>query len=167
MPKQVGIMRRCFYRTWIWMQKIWTRMWADVQRDRRPAEYRWRPLFNAAKFGWRPLHAGVPCSNAAKTRKPLKLAGVPQTTGPISPASGSKFTILLGHVKQILLLNNFFPIVDTCLSCEYIARLSCAMVPRWRIFWKVVASCIFSDPHAASFRPASQIRTKATPCVEV
>jgi len=28
-----------------------TRMWANVQRDGRPAEYRWRPLFNAAKFG--------------------------------------------------------------------------------------------------------------------
>jgi len=30
-------------------------MWANAQRDGRPAEYRWRPLFNAAKFGWRPL----------------------------------------------------------------------------------------------------------------
>jgi len=29
--------------------------WANAQRDGRPAEYRWRPLFNAAKFGWRPL----------------------------------------------------------------------------------------------------------------
>ena len=28
-----------------------TRMWADAQRDGRPAEYRWRPLFNAAKCG--------------------------------------------------------------------------------------------------------------------
>jgi len=27
-----------------------TRMWAKAQRDGRPAEYRWRPLFNAAKF---------------------------------------------------------------------------------------------------------------------
>ena len=27
------------------------RMWANAQRDGRPAEYRWRPLFNAAKFG--------------------------------------------------------------------------------------------------------------------
>ena len=25
--------------------------WANAQRDGRPAEYRWRPLFNAAKFG--------------------------------------------------------------------------------------------------------------------
>jgi len=28
-----------------------TRMWANTQRDGRPAEYRWRALFNAAKFG--------------------------------------------------------------------------------------------------------------------
>jgi len=28
-----------------------TRMWANAQRDGRPAEYRWRPMFNAAKFG--------------------------------------------------------------------------------------------------------------------
>jgi len=28
-----------------------TRMWANAQRDGRPAEYRWRPLFNAANFG--------------------------------------------------------------------------------------------------------------------
>ena len=26
-------------------------MWANAQCDGRPAEYRWRPLFNAAKFG--------------------------------------------------------------------------------------------------------------------
>ena len=28
-----------------------TRMWANAQRNGRPAEYRWHPLFNAAKFG--------------------------------------------------------------------------------------------------------------------
>jgi len=28
-----------------------TRMWADAQRDGRPAGYQWRPLFNTAKFG--------------------------------------------------------------------------------------------------------------------
>jgi len=26
-------------------------MWANAQPDGRPAEYRWRPLFNAAKIG--------------------------------------------------------------------------------------------------------------------
>jgi len=29
---------------------IATRMWVNAQRDGRPAEYRWCPLFNAAKF---------------------------------------------------------------------------------------------------------------------
>jgi len=50
----------------------------------------------------------VPCSKAAKTRKPLKVAGVPQTTETISAASRPKFTIFGGHVEEILLLNKFF-----------------------------------------------------------
>jgi len=74
----------------------------------------------------------MPCSNAAKTRNPLKFAGVPQTTGWISAVSKPKFTILWGHVENISVLNKFFPIVDTCLSCEDIARQSCAIVRRWR-----------------------------------
>jgi len=34
-----------------------TRIWANAQRYGRPAEYtcRWRPLFSATKFGWRPI----------------------------------------------------------------------------------------------------------------
>jgi len=35
---------------------------------------------------------------------------------------------------EILPFNNFFLIVDTCLSCEDIAGQSCAMVLRWRLF---------------------------------
>jgi len=30
-------------------------MWASAQRRGRPAEYRWCPLFNAAKFGSCPV----------------------------------------------------------------------------------------------------------------
>jgi len=81
-------------------------MWASAQRDGRPAEYRWRPLFNAAV--WLTLTTRVPCSKAAKTRNPLKVPGVPQTNERISAASGPKFTILWGHVLEILLLNKFF-----------------------------------------------------------
>jgi len=56
----------------------------------------------------------------------------------ISAASGLTFAI--GHVENILLLNRFFPIVDTCLSCEDIAR-----VVRWcpdGDFWRLFPSCI-------------------------
>jgi len=83
-----------------------TRMWANAQRDGRPAEYRWRPLFNPAV--WLTSTTRVSCSNAAKTRNPLKLLGVPQTNETISATSGPKFTILWGHVEEILLLNKFF-----------------------------------------------------------
>jgi len=48
----------------------------------------------------------VPCSNAAKTRNPLKFAGAPQAPEPISAVSRPKFVILCGHV-EVLLLNNF------------------------------------------------------------
>jgi len=56
----------------------------------------------------------VPCSNATKTRNPLKLPGVPQTNETISAASGPKFTILWEHVEEILLLNKFFS------DCRYV-----------------------------------------------
>ena len=65
------------------------RMWANAQRDGCPAKYRWRPLFNAAV--WFTPTTTVPCSNAAKTRKPLKFAGSHQQ---ISAVSRPKFTIL-------------------------------------------------------------------------
>jgi len=44
----------------------------------------------------------------------LKFAGVPQTTGPISAASGPKFVILWRHVEEVLLLNKFFS------DCPYV-----------------------------------------------
>jgi len=126
-------------------------MWPNAQRDGRPAEFRWRPLFNTAV--WLTPTTTVPCSNAAKTQNPLKFAWVPQTGQPISAASMLKFTILWEHVKEILPLK-FFPIVDTCLSCKDIARQSCVMVPRWQFFGDFFACCNFSEPCTARFRPA-------------
>ena len=119
--------------------------WYDLAGD-----YRWRPLFNAAKFGcWRA------CSNAAKTRNPLKLDGVPQTTEPISVVSGLKFTILCGHLEDMLLFEKIISIVDTRLSCEDIAGQICTMVRTWRFFASFLrpvfpASCLqhISDLHS-------------------
>jgi len=82
---------------------------------------------------WLMLTTWLPCSNAAKSWKLFKFAGVPQTGKPISAAGGLKFTILWGHLEDILLLNKFF---SDCrcvpFSCEDVAQQSCAMVPRWR-----------------------------------
>jgi len=85
------------------------------------------------------------CSNEAKTQNPLKFAGVPQTPEPILAVNGPKFAILWEHLEKILLFN-IFPIVDTCLSCEDIARQSCAMVRRWRfciLYFQRVACSTF------------------------
>jgi len=41
------------------------------------------------------------------------------------------------------------------LSCKDTAQQSCLMVRRWQIFWRYFAYCIFSEPRAACFRPAS------------
>jgi len=37
------------------VKEVVTRMLANAQHDGRPAEHRWCPQFNAAKFSWRPL----------------------------------------------------------------------------------------------------------------
>jgi len=103
-------------------------MWANAQRDGLPAEYRWHPLFNAAV--WLTPTTRVPCSNAAKTRNPLKLPGVPQTNEKISAASGPKYCGDM--LVRYCCLTIFFPIVDACRSCEDIARQNCGMVPIWR-----------------------------------
>jgi len=105
-------------------------MWASAQRDGRPAEYRWRPLFNAAAW----LTPRVPCSNAAKARNPLKFAGVPKHANRSQPLVGRSSPYCDDMWRRYCCLAAFFPIVDTCLSCEDIARQICAIVPRWR-FW--------------------------------
>jgi len=104
-----------------------TRRWANAQRDGRPAEYRWRSLFTAAKFGWRPL---LECCAVSLPRCETRwISWGAQTNEPLSAA-----IILWGHVREKFLFNKFFPIVDTWLSSEDTARQSCVMVPRWRIF---------------------------------
>jgi len=63
-----------------------TSMWANAQRDGRPDEHRWRPLFSAAV--WLTPTTWLPCSNAAKTRKSLKLAGCPKLVNWSQPLVG-------------------------------------------------------------------------------
>jgi len=73
-------------------------MWANAQRDGRPAEHRWRPMFNVVKFGWRPL---LDCRAVTLQRRdtlyPLKYDGGtpnPPLDHILSRYSGPKFTIL-------------------------------------------------------------------------
>jgi len=108
-------------------------MWANSQRDGRPAEYRWRPLFNAAKFGWRPL---LECRAVTLPRHETRwnLHGCPKLTKRSQPLVSRSSPYCKDMWRRYCCLTSFFPIVDTCLSCKDIARQSCAMVPRWWFF---------------------------------
>ena len=97
-------------------------------------------------------HYYMPCSNAAKTRKPLKVAGVPQTPETISALVGRSSPYCEDTWRRYCCLTSFFPIVDTCLSWEDIALQSCGMVPRWRFFCVIFASCIFQRATCSTFQ---------------
>jgi len=69
------------------LEQKWTRIWANAQRDGRPAEYRWHPLFNAAKFGWRPL---LECRAVTLPRRETRwnLLGCPKLANRSQPLLG-------------------------------------------------------------------------------
>jgi len=108
-------------------------MWANAQRDGRSAEYRWRPLFNAAKFGWRPI---LECRAVTLPRRETRLnfQGCPKLANRSQPLVGRSSPYYEDVWRRYCCLTGFFPIVDICLSCEDIARQSCGMLPRWRLF---------------------------------
>jgi len=133
-------------------------MWANAQRDGRPAEYRWRPLFNTAKFGWWPLLQWRAVKLPRRETR-WNLLGCPKLANGSQPLVGRSSPYCWGMCGRYCCLT-CFPIVDACLRCEDMARQSCAMVLRW-LFLDFFASCNSSEPHAAHFRQAFSIRTKA------
>ena len=62
-------------------------MWANAQRDGRLPNIGGALCSMPQSLAY--AHYYMPCSNGAKTRKPLKVAGVPQTPKTISAASGA------------------------------------------------------------------------------
>jgi len=99
-------------------RKTWTQSefctWQNSVRGQEPPRiYTWctsRGDYQTSFKVWLASGERRRCSNEAKTRNPLKFARVPQTPKPISAVGGPTFTILRGHVWEILTLNNFFPI---------------------------------------------------------
>jgi len=55
LPRCADCIMRFGQLTGHFVTELQTRMWANAQPNGRPAEYRWRPVLNAAKFGSRPL----------------------------------------------------------------------------------------------------------------
>ena len=106
-------------------------MWANATRDGRPALYRWCPLFNAAKFGWRPL---LECRAVTLPRREThwNLQVCPKLVNRSQLLVVRSSPYYQDMCRSYCCLT-IFPIVDICLSCEDIARQSCVMVRRWRV----------------------------------
>jgi len=121
-------------------------MWANAQRDGRPAEH----SVQRCKVWLMPT---TRCRAVTLPRRETcwNLQGCLKLLHRSQPRVGRSSPHCADMWRTYCCLTSFFPIVDTCLSCKGIARQSCAMVPRWRFF----ASCVFSEPRAAGFRPAS------------
>jgi len=74
------------------------------------------------------------------------LEGCPKLTKWSQPLVGRSSPYCGDIWRTYCCLTSFFSIVDTCLSCEDIARQSCAMVPRWR-FLETFLHLVFLASH--------------------
>jgi len=129
-------------------------MWANTQRDGRPAEHRWRPLFNAAVW----LTPTTRCRAITLPRLETRwnLQGCLKLVNRSQPLVGRSSPYCGNIWRTYWCLTSFFPIVDTCLSCKDIARQRCAMVPRWR-FLATFLRPVFS---ASRVQKVSDLRLK-------
>jgi len=90
-------------------------------------------LCSTTQFGWRPL---LQCCAVLLPRRETRwnLLGCPKLANRSQPLVGQSSAYCKGMWGRYCCLTSFFPIVDTRLSREDIARQSCAMVPKCRIF---------------------------------
>jgi len=122
-----------------------TRMWANAQRDGRPAKYRWHPLFNAAKFGWQCRAVTLP---RRETRRNLQ--GCPKQTNRSQPLVSRSSPYYEHMWRRYCLFKVFFRLSIYAL----LAKIQPNKVVRWCRDGDFFASCISSEPRAAHFRPA-------------
>jgi len=103
-------------------------MWADAQRDGHPAEYRWRPLLNAANFGWCPL-LEYPAVTLPWHETHWNQLGCPKLPDRPQPLVG-RCSPYCGDIwRRHCCLTSFFPIVNMCLICPHL--LCRAAITRW------------------------------------
>ena len=123
----------------------------------RPAAHRWRPLFNAVKFGWRPL---LQCRAVTLPRRETRwnYLGCPKITKRSQPLGGRSSPYCKDMWNRYCCLTVFFRLS----ICALVVKTQPDEIVRWcpdGDFGAFFASCICSEPRAAHFRPAFQIRT--------
>jgi len=131
-------------------------VWSDAQRDGRAAEYRWRPLFNPAKFGRRPL---LECRAVTLPRHEtrwnlLRCPKLPDRSQPLVGRS-SPYCWDTWRRWAYCCLASFFS------DCRYVPQLQRYSLTKlcdgaqMANFWRFLRPVFFSEPRAGRFKPAS------------
>ena len=128
-----------------------TRMWANAQRDGHPTKYRWRPMFNAAKYGWHPL---LDCHAVTLPRCEThwNLQACPKLLNRSQPLVGRSSPYYEDIRRRYCCLIHFYD----CRYMPLVVKIQPNKVVRWRQdgdFWRLFAWCISSEPHAIHFTP--------------
>ena len=92
-------------------------MWANAQHGGRTAEYIGGAPVQRRKVSLTPT-TRVLCSNAAKTRNPLKLAGVPQTANRSQPLVGRRSLYYEDMWRRYRCLTSFFRLSIRALTAK-------------------------------------------------
>ena len=134
---------KVLYKSMVILTPRSTRMCADAQRDGCHAEYRWRPLFNTAKSGWRPiLQCRAVTLPWCETR--WNLQGCPKLVKRFQPLVGRSSPYYVHMWRRYCCSTSFF---SDCRYVPYLRRHSptkSSNGAQMAIFWRVFASCIFS-----------------------
>ena len=90
-------------------------------------------LCSTPQFGWRSL---LDCCAVTLPRRETSwnLQGYPKLVNRSQPLVGRSSPYCGDIWRRYCCLKSFFPIVDTCLSCEDIAQQICTIVRRWPLF---------------------------------
>jgi len=101
-------------------------MWANAPHDDRSAEYRWRPLFNAAKFGWRPL---LQCRTVTLPRREThwNLQGCLKLVNRSQPVVGRRSPYYEDMSGRYCCLTSFFRLS----ICASVAKIWPNKIARW------------------------------------
>jgi len=121
-------------------RKTWTQSqfcsWQNSVRGQKQRKYIYsvaaqETAKHRAKFGWLPLNTVAAVTKPRRDTR-WNMLGCPKPANRSQPLVSRSSPYCKNIWRRYCCLITFFAIVDTCLSCEDIARQSCGMALRWR-----------------------------------
>ena len=118
---------------------------AEIRRGIKKERRRRRKKLQDENMYGLPYYIGRPQTRCHAVTLPRRkscwnLQGCPKLANGSQPLVSWSSPYYEDMWRRYRCLTSFFWIVDTCLSCEYTARQSCLMVPKWRFLRPVFSA---------------------------